>query len=145
MLCSSRTQCASATALSSLRGANFMGNQQGRVIGTAVGGVVVGWAAAKLAGGGGAKAGETPTTAAPSSAAPSSAPAPSGADEVSAWLKNLSRTIDTPHCAGLFLEESWWRDLLAFTWNIGTPHRRSLGRRRSAAASVCVDGRGGTR
>jgi hypothetical protein len=46
------------------------------------------------------------------------------ADYVARWLTDIEgalQTSDTAALAALFTDESYWRDLLAFTWNI-TPH-----------------------
>ncbi|MGB3897177.1 MAG: NAD(P)/FAD-dependent oxidoreductase [Mesorhizobium sp.] len=44
------------------------------------------------------------------------------------WLAGFSRALkENPHAAvdGFFLEDSYWRDLLAFTWNITTMEGRT--------------------
>jgi len=66
------------------------------------------------------------------------------AAEVSAWLEEFSAALtaqDPVAAAALFGEECWWRDLIAFTWNITTMEgqaaiaamlRETLGRVRPA-------------
>jgi putative flavoprotein involved in K+ transport len=44
-------------------------------------------------------------------------------EQVVRWLTNFSRALDTGdvrRAAGMFADESHWRDLLSFTWNIAT-------------------------
>ncbi|KAF8734332.1 hypothetical protein AX14_003424 [Amanita brunnescens Koide BX004] len=43
----------------------------------------------------------------------------------SEWLDSLSKAIDSNNpddAAGLFVEDSWWRDMLALTWDFRTFH-----------------------
>ncbi len=47
---------------------------------------------------------------------------------VAAWLDTFARTLDAGDieaAAGLFQDDGYWRDLLAFTWNIATMEGRS--------------------
>ena len=45
-----------------------------------------------------------------------------------AWLEKLGVAIgraDAAAAAALFLADGWWRDLLAFTWDLRTFHGRN--------------------
>ena len=73
---------------------------------------------------------------------------PSAAAEVHHWLGRFEDALaagDGAAAAELFLDDSFWRDLVAFTWNIKTVE----GRRRSRTCSTtrsATSGRGtGTR
>ena len=47
---------------------------------------------------------------------------------VADWLENFSAALgrgDVPAAAALFGDEAYWRDLIAFTWNIATIEDRS--------------------
>ena len=49
------------------------------------------------------------------------------AAEVDAWLERFDAALtqeDTAAAADLFLDESFWRDLVAFTWNLKTVEGR---------------------
>ena len=45
------------------------------------------------------------------------------AAQIDQWLSSFEEALaagDTEAAAGLFLQTSFWRDLVAFTWNITT-------------------------
>ena len=47
--------------------------------------------------------------------------------QAAAWLGSLAKALearDPTAAAGLFVEDCYWRDLLAFTWNIKTMEGR---------------------
>src|SRR3954453_23903487 len=51
----------------------------------------------------------------------------SPAAAVDQWLANFDEALtagDPAAAAGLFLEDSYWRDLVAFTWNLKTVEGR---------------------
>ena len=48
---------------------------------------------------------------------------PDGQTALADWLRRFAEALGDPAHAdwsGLFAEECWWRDLVAFTWNIVT-------------------------
>jgi cation diffusion facilitator CzcD-associated flavoprotein CzcO len=59
-------------------------------------------------------------------AAPVASPAPSPArDAAGRWLADFGHALEARDAAaieGLFLADGWWRDLLAFTWDLRTFH-----------------------
>ena len=53
---------------------------------------------------------------------------PPAATEVDQWLERFGAALEQGDAAGaaeLFAEESYWRDLVAFTWNIKTVEGRA--------------------
>src|SRR5438270_14075043 len=54
--------------------------------------------------------------------------APTAATEVDQWLSRFEQALtdgDSASAAELFHDESFWRDLVAFTWNIKTAEGRT--------------------
>ena len=58
---------------------------------------------------------------------PNDAPAPSPQERVDAWLAEFEAALaarDIERATGLFATDSFWRDLVAFTWNLKTVEGR---------------------
>ena len=56
---------------------------------------------------------------------------PPAATEVDQWLERFGEALEQGDAAGaaeLFAPESYWRDLVAFTWNIRTVEGRARDR-----------------
>ena len=55
--------------------------------------------------------------------APETTETPDPSAVATAWLDDLEAALDArdvPAAAGLFATESYWRDLVSFSWNITT-------------------------
>lgn len=65
---------------------------------------------------------------------------PSAAEAASAWLVDFERSLNERNASGLehlFLSDAWWRDLLAFTWDLRSFQRPSV----IASALLSASGR----